>query len=283
MNTAEPSHIPARARDYLNLCMQFVSEGLGRMANARVTAELLSSKEFSPLVKTEPETGVWFRFFAGKAGEQAFSLDAGDARRLAHWLRGEPSAESSEPGPDPQEAVGEFFQQIAAMIPVASWVGFNAELEAAGSEPPAWESAAQAEFRLSTPEGPLLALGVQLSTDFVAALEAEKEKEKLNKKNFAAVPPPVQETAGDLHLELLKDVELEVTLRFGQREMFLKDVLNLTPGTVVELDQQIHDPVELLAGSKVIAWGEVVAVDGNYGLRITRLPSREERLESLRK
>lgn len=79
------------------------------------------------------------------------------------------------------------------------------------------------------------------------------------------------------------DVELEVVLRFGQREMLLRDVLNLAPGTVLELDQQVQDPVELLVGNKVIAWGEVVAVDGNYGLRITRLASREERLESLRK
>ncbi|MDE3179694.1 MAG: FliM/FliN family flagellar motor switch protein, partial [Acidobacteriota bacterium] len=71
--------------------------------------------------------------------------------------------------------------------------------------------------------------------------------------------------------------------RFGRREMLLGDVLHLAPGSVVELDQQVQDPVELLVGDKVVAWGEVVVVDGNYGLRITNLPSREERLQSLRK
>ena len=79
------------------------------------------------------------------------------------------------------------------------------------------------------------------------------------------------------------DIELDVTLRFGQREMLLGDVLNLSPGSVLELEQQVHDPVELLVGGRVIAWGEVVTVDGNYGLRITGLASREERLQSIRK
>lgn len=78
------------------------------------------------------------------------------------------------------------------------------------------------------------------------------------------------------------DVELDVTLRFGQREMLLGDVLNLAPGSVVELDQQVQDPVQLLVADKVVAWGEVVVVDGNYGLRVIGLASREERIESLR-
>jgi flagellar motor switch protein FliN len=79
------------------------------------------------------------------------------------------------------------------------------------------------------------------------------------------------------------DIELEVTLRFGQREVLLGDILNLSPGSVLELDQQVQDPVELLVGGRVIAWGEVVTVEGNYGLRVTGLANREERLQSIRK
>ncbi|MGH9327443.1 MAG: FliM/FliN family flagellar motor switch protein [Terriglobia bacterium] len=283
MSTVENNPVPATVHEYLDLWTRRLTEGLSRTTGLSVKAERVSGEESLARVKAEFESGAWVRLFAGKAGEQAFSLDAGDALRLLKLLRGPSSGEAATLDPAARQAVNQFFLQIATTIPVSSWVGFDCELELAGSEPPVWESAAQAMFRLSTPESPLLILHARLSADFVAALQSGKEKEKLREQSSAALPPPVQELPVDLHLELLKDVELEVTLRFGQREMFLKDVLNLTPGSVIELDQQIHDPVELLAGSKVIAWGEVVAVDGNYGLRITKLPSREERLKSLRK
>ena len=71
-------------------------------------------------------------------------------------------------------------------------------------------------------------------------------------------------------------------LRFGQSEMPLRDILELSSGSVVKLDQHIQEPVELLVGHKVIARGEVVVVDGNYGLRVTEIASPLERIESLR-
>jgi flagellar motor switch protein FliN/FliY len=64
------------------------------------------------------------------------------------------------------------------------------------------------------------------------------------------------------------DVELNVTLRFGQRQLTLREVLELTSGSVVELDRQVEEPVELLLEGKVIARGEAVVIDGNYGLRV---------------
>jgi flagellar motor switch protein FliN/FliY len=57
----------------------------------------------------------------------------------------------------------------------------------------------------------------------------------------------------------------------------------LNAGSVVELDQNVQDPVELLVGGKVIAHGEVVIVDGSYGLRVAEIVSPMERIESLRK
>jgi flagellar motor switch protein FliN/FliY len=74
------------------------------------------------------------------------------------------------------------------------------------------------------------------------------------------------------NLKLVMDVELNVLLRFGQREMPLRDVLDLTSGSIIELDRQVDDPVELLLDGKVIARGEAVIVDGNYGLRVTEIP-----------
>lgn len=72
----------------------------------------------------------------------------------------------------------------------------------------------------------------------------------------------------ECNIDMIMDVELEVTLRFGRRQMALKDVAELTAGSVVELESQIHEPVELLLGDRILARGEVVIVDGNYGLRV---------------
>jgi flagellar motor switch protein FliN/FliY len=65
---------------------------------------------------------------------------------------------------------------------------------------------------------------------------------------------------------------LNVSLRFGQRQLPLREVLELASGSVIELDRQVDDPVELLLDGKVIARGEAVIVDGNYGLRVTEVP-----------
>ncbi|MGC2514364.1 MAG: FliM/FliN family flagellar motor switch protein, partial [Terriglobales bacterium] len=71
-------------------------------------------------------------------------------------------------------------------------------------------------------------------------------------------------------LRRLMDVGLDVKLRFGTRRMLLCDVLALSPGVVVELDSTIHSPVDLLLDDgRLIAHGEVVVVDGKYGLRVT--------------
>lgn len=74
------------------------------------------------------------------------------------------------------------------------------------------------------------------------------------------------------NLKLVMDVELNLTLRFGQRQMPLREVLELGSGSVVELDRMVDEPVELLLDGKLIARGEAVVVDGNYGLRVTEIP-----------
>jgi len=83
-------------------------------------------------------------------------------------------------------------------------------------------------------------------------------------------------------LELLLDVELEASLRFGSREMPLGEILDLGPGDVVELDRTVADPVDLIVGDKIVARGEVVLVNGNFGLRVTEVAAPKKRLESIR-
>jgi flagellar motor switch protein FliN len=83
-------------------------------------------------------------------------------------------------------------------------------------------------------------------------------------------------------IELLLDVELDATIRFGCREISLSEVLELGPGDVVELDRHAADPVDLIVGDKVVAHGEVVLVNGNFGLRVTEVAMPRKRLESIR-
>jgi flagellar motor switch protein FliN len=83
-------------------------------------------------------------------------------------------------------------------------------------------------------------------------------------------------------IELLLEVELEAALRFGCREMPLSEVLELGPGDVVQLDRHVSDPVDLLVGDKIVARGEVVLVNGNFGLKVTEVAMPRKRLESIR-
>ena len=83
-------------------------------------------------------------------------------------------------------------------------------------------------------------------------------------------------------LELLLDVELEASLRFGSREMQLGEILDLGPGDVVQLDRHVSDAVDLIVGDKIVARGDVVLVNGNFGLRVTEVAAPRKRLESIR-
>jgi flagellar motor switch protein FliN/FliY len=78
-------------------------------------------------------------------------------------------------------------------------------------------------------------------------------------------------TPDPINLDLVMDVELNVTLRFGKRQLTLREVMELTTGSVVELDREVEEPVELLLNGMVIARGEAVVIDGNYGLRVTEV------------
>ncbi len=116
-------------------------------------------------------------------------------------------------------------------------------------------------------------------------------RDDLHEQEAAQAAGPVPAPSDDLRsapptlspgLELLLDVELEASLRFGSREMPLGEILDLGPGDVVELDRHVADPVDLIVGDKIVARGEVVLVNGNFGLRVTEVAAPRKRLESIR-
>lgn len=88
--------------------------------------------------------------------------------------------------------------------------------------------------------------------------------------------------AGSRTMELLLDVDLPISISFGKTQLPMKDVLKLTTGSIVELNRGVNDQVEVLVNQCLIARGEVVVVEGNYGVRIQEIASRQDRLRSLK-
>lgn len=82
-------------------------------------------------------------------------------------------------------------------------------------------------------------------------------------------------------LGLILDVEVPITVRFGEKQMALDEVLKLGHGSYIQLDKVVDDPVELFVNKKLLATGEVVVVDGHYAIRITQIVSRADRIQSL--
>lgn len=83
------------------------------------------------------------------------------------------------------------------------------------------------------------------------------------------------------NLDLVMDVKLTLTVELGRTEVPIKKVLELTRGSVIELDKIAGEPVELYANGKLIAKGEVVVIEDNFGLRITSIISLDNRLKTI--
>jgi flagellar motor switch protein FliN/FliY len=107
-----------------------------------------------------------------------------------------------------------------------------------------------------------------LSPEFEEALGGPEKTQPA----AAPVPSPAGRTKAS---DMLMHVQVPVSVSFGATQIRMKDLLNLTAGSVVELDQALHDNVEVRVNDRVIARGEVVAVDGHYGVRVVELVSGE--------
>ena len=87
----------------------------------------------------------------------------------------------------------------------------------------------------------------------------------------------MQEIESINNIERLLEVEMNVTVRFGKTEIPLKDVVHFGLGSMIELNRTVDDPVELLINNFPFARGEVVVIDGYFGVRVTEIGSPEER------
>src|SRR5205823_4185809 len=91
------------------------------------------------------------------------------------------------------------------------------------------------------------------------------------------------DTALPRGLDMILDIPLDVTVELGRVRMLIKDVLELSSGSIIELDRIAGEPVDLLVNGRLVAKGEVVVIEDNFGIRITEIATPAERVAGLGK
>jgi flagellar motor switch protein FliN/FliY len=86
---------------------------------------------------------------------------------------------------------------------------------------------------------------------------------------------------GQGNLDLLLDIPLSITVELGRTKKLIRDILELVPGSIVQLDKLAGDPVDIMVNNKLVAKGEVVVIDENFGVRVTDIISPAERVRKL--
>jgi len=239
-------------------------------------------------MSTYPSDAVWFDggFTGGAAGSILFGLEPSEAVAMGHKLLAEAGLEG-ESDETSLETLGEVLAQTAGGLASS----FVARLKKDVSAETLAKTAAPTNadhilpYRLIASDGSVLRLWAVLEPNLVTTLTIQPPEPVA--KNAAAIPapplPPTPAISGPntRNLELLLDVELPVSVSFGRAQLQLKDVIKLTTGSIVELNRSVSEPVDIVVNNCVIARGEVVVIEGNFGVRIKQIVSKEDRLRSL--
>jgi flagellar motor switch protein FliN/FliY len=209
---------------------------------------------------------------AGPApGELSFRVPLASALVLAKLFM-QDEGTPAELTTDGRSALEELFRQVAGYVATsgrATLPGIAVTIAAA--ETPTWMPAASGWIDSATGAPHAVAIEWKMSAALDAALAAPQAAGETAGAQYVNASSETPAAADIDRLGFFMDLELEVTLRFGGRYLLLKDVLELGPGSVLELDREVQDPADLLLDGKLIARGEVVMVDGNYGLRVSEV------------
>ncbi len=124
----------------------------------------------------------------------------------------------------------------------------------------------------------------EFQEEYTAAAEANTNaEEQPSSADTGAQQGEASELLSDPRLELLYSIQLPVSVELGRTTMYIRDILRLGRGSVIEFDRLISDPVDILIDGKKVAEGEVVVIDKHFGIRITTLVEPAERLRGLRR
>lgn len=257
-----------------------VLESLGAASlNASWSAPLTES--VAPVVPESTTIASWFEARGSLAGSTIWLCEKSVAVQFAQLLQSEPCDPAAEFSEMNRDAFAELLRQVAGRVSTDWKAETDSELELIldSAEHPVISSALSSTLKITSDKFPELTLQLLLNDALCAALAAPAPEEPQSVVDAERVDPLANGFADGSfpNLGLLLDVELEATIRFGQREMLLREVFGLMPGAVVELNQLVNEPAELLVAGRLIARGEVVVVDGNFGLRVTEVAVAAQR------
>lgn len=114
-------------------------------------------------------------------------------------------------------------------------------------------------------------------------IETPQPQVEVHKASFEPLVESKSSGVSNKNIDLILDVPLDISVVLGRTKKSIKDILNFSTGSLIELDKLAEEPVEVLVNGKTIALGEVVVVDENFGVRITSIVSNTERINSLKK
>lgn len=282
---AAPALEPAPV-EYIQVWSESFSQVVGQIKGSAVPSAASPAAPADLPPTAESDLWAVVTSTGGLRGEMSLRLAPPTVLRLAQALMSEPDAPEVELTADHREAAVELLRQVAGVVATSAkprWGEIQLRVELAPAAP-SWQPATS--FWLhggeEGPAGMMLEFG--LSAALVAELREKAEAAKAEAAKAAAAPsvPPAalsapsassipvpDPAAGSGALDLLMDVQLGLTLRFGSRQMLLREILDLNPGAVIELDRKVAEPVDLLLDGKLVARGEVVVINGDYGLRVT--------------
>jgi flagellar motor switch protein FliN/FliY len=271
---------------YMDLWKDSFATVLGQLGVATPTAAFSPPAAASSLPAEDLEKLIWGRFSVGGAlrGELMLLVEKPVALQFAQLLM------SEAPNPEVpfenthRDAFAELLRQVAGQAATLWKQDSGSEIKINFEATPAspFAPSQSTELRISGEKLPELSIRFLLDAEIckvlaatpAAAVSDAPEEDSAAEESVASPAGPLPQ-----NLEILLDVELEATIRFGQREMLLRDIFGLMPGAVVELNQFVNEPAELLVAGRCIARGEVVVVDGNFGLRVTEVASPGQRAE----
>lgn len=150
---------------------------------------------------------------------------------------------------------------------------------ASGSERPAAPQPGQYySATIVAPDGTGFGIEAAATPELIRGLSAVEAAPAAQAAAASSPPNLPQPAVSSRTMDVLRDVHLPVSISFGTAQLPLRDVLKLSSGSVVELNRQPEEPVDVIVNDRVIARGEVVVVDGNYAVRIQEIVTRKQRL-----
>ena len=258
------------AREFMQLWAASASNVLGQIVSGIFQIDLAEEPPTGPIEAAETDVYLTITVAGSARGEMSFRLPANVALEMARTFSGEGTAENKELTADDHSALDELFRQMAGHVSTAAKEKWSeVPITVASGEAPTWSPGASGWLCSAAGTAFAIAIEWRLSAALTTSLQAIRQASPSASQSLPSSPATNESSA--TNYDLLMNVDLELTLRFGEREMLLKDLLELGAGAVIELDREVEDPADLLLDGRLIARGEVVVVDGNFGLRVTEV------------